>query len=91
MKNNPDTDRWYLGYSLLAGGVLSGSESASLSQSIPIMLVLAVSIETTVRCTSSIRVNALNCLLDASEQFSDSPPWNLGFPSFQCIDLHLGC
>lgn len=73
-EEHPDTDRWYLGYSLLAGRVLSGSESASSSQSIPIMLVfggLDRNYQSDAPHPSG--VNALNCLLDASEQFSDSP------------------
>tara|TARA_B100000927_G_scaffold76534_1_gene61001 strand:+ start:23 stop:1288 length:1266 start_codon:yes stop_codon:yes gene_type:complete len=73
-EEHPDTDRWYLGYSLLAGRVLSGSESASLSQSIPIMLVFGgLDRDYSSDAPHPSGVNALNCLLDASEQFSDSP------------------
>lgn len=73
-EEHPDTDRWYLGYSLLAGRVLCGSESASLSQSIPIMLVFG-GLDRNYRSDAPhpSGVNALNCLLDASEQLSDSP------------------
>ena len=73
-EEHPDTDRWYLGYSLLAGRVLFGSESASLSQSIPIMLVFGgLDRNYSSDAPHPSGVNALNCLLDASEQFSDSP------------------
>ena len=73
-EEHPDTDRWYLGYSLLAGRVLCGSESASLSQSIPIMLVFGgLDRNYPSDAPHPSGVNALNCLLDASEQFSDSP------------------
>ena len=73
-EEHPDTDRWYLGYSLLAGRVLSGSESASLSQSIPITLVFGgLDRNYPSDAPHPSGVNALNCLLDASEQFSDSP------------------
>ena len=41
-EKHPDTDRWYLGFCLLAGRALQGSESVLKSESIPLSLAFGI-------------------------------------------------
>lgn len=72
-ENHSDADRWYLGYSLLAGRILCGSESASSNQSIPLAIAFGGFANDNMReAPHPSGINAINCLFDASEQSEHS-------------------